>query len=132
MRVRHVAAHGVPFVPVHTSLTLLEIDRVRRQVPVRNRVAVGVEVEPFLPHGRRRQDERPERRIERRTLGVVPSEEQGDLERETPGAVLLDGVDIGIVGDAGRWERTIGSSTLTTATPRSAVRSSQMRALARS
>ena len=46
-------------------IPLLEIHRVRRQVPVHHRMAVGVEVEAFLPDRSARQHEGPERRIER-------------------------------------------------------------------
>ncbi len=49
------------------ALALLHVHRVARQVPVDDRVAVGVEVQPFLADGRRGEDERPERRVEGRT-----------------------------------------------------------------
>jgi hypothetical protein len=45
---------------MHPALALLQVDRVRGQVPVDHRVTVGVEVEPLLSDGGRRQDERPE------------------------------------------------------------------------
>src|SRR5690606_1975027 len=57
-------------------LALLKINRVRRQIPVHDRMAVVMEVEAFLPNGRAGQDERPEWRVEGRpyltgTVSVV-------------------------------------------------------------
>ena len=39
-----VLSHRVSLVSMHSSLTLLKVDRVRREVPVDDRVAVGVEI----------------------------------------------------------------------------------------
>jgi hypothetical protein len=64
MRQSDVLTHCVPLEAVHAALALLQIDGVRRQVPVHDRVAVVVKVEPLLPHGRRRYDEGPKRRVE--------------------------------------------------------------------
>ena len=46
------------------ALTLLQIDRIGREVPVVNDMAVGMEVQPFLPDRRCGKDERPKGRIE--------------------------------------------------------------------
>src|SRR5665647_2957665 len=43
-----VLAHRVTLVAVHAPLALLEVDRVRRQVPVHDGVTVKVEVETLL------------------------------------------------------------------------------------
>jgi hypothetical protein len=48
MRLRHFRAHGVPFIPVDTTLAMLKIDGVARKVPVNEGVAVLVEVQAFL------------------------------------------------------------------------------------
>ena len=61
---RHVLADRVALVAVDPSLALLEVDRIVREIPVDDDVAVGVEVEPFLPDRRADQDERPIRRVE--------------------------------------------------------------------
>ena len=45
---RGIAPDRVALETVDASLALLEIDRVRRQVPVDDRMAVEVEVEPLL------------------------------------------------------------------------------------
>ena len=60
-------------VAVHAALALLEVDRVVRQIPVVDTMAVGMEVEPFLPDRRGCQYERPERRVE----GVAHAAEAG-------------------------------------------------------
>src|SRR4051812_43712710 len=57
---REVLAHGMPLVAMHTTLSLLEIDRVRWKVPVDHCVAVWMEIQAFLPNGRRGEDEGPE------------------------------------------------------------------------
>ena len=46
---RHVLADRVAFVAVDAAFALLEVDRVVRQIPVDDDVAVGVEVESLLP-----------------------------------------------------------------------------------
>ena len=60
-----VLADGVVLVPVHPPLALLHVHRVGRQVPVDDRVAVVVEVQPLLADRGSRQHERPERGVER-------------------------------------------------------------------
>ena len=47
-----------------SSLALFEVDRVGRQVPVHDDVAVRMEVEALLADGRADEGERPERRVE--------------------------------------------------------------------
>jgi hypothetical protein len=50
----------VSFVAVDSALTLFEVNGVRWQIPVDDRVAVLVEVEAFLTDRCGREDERPE------------------------------------------------------------------------
>ena len=74
---RHVLADRVAFVAVDAPFALLEVDRVVREVPVDDDVAVGVEVEALLPDRGADQDERPVRRVEplaqlRRARGLSP------------------------------------------------------------
>ena len=58
---------------VHPALALFEVDRVRGQVPVHDRVAPPVEVDALLPDAGRREHERPERAVERvADLGRTP------------------------------------------------------------
>ena len=64
MLCRHVLAHGVALVAVNAAFALLEVYGIRRQVPVHNRVAVGVEVQAFLADGSGRKDKGPEGRVE--------------------------------------------------------------------
>src|SRR6185295_10681810 len=52
------------FEPVNAALTLLEVDGVGREVPMRDRVAVQVKVESLLPNRRCGQHEGPERAVE--------------------------------------------------------------------
>ena len=40
----------MPLIAVHAPLALLQVNRVARQVPMDDRVAVVVEVETFLTH----------------------------------------------------------------------------------
>ncbi len=61
---RDILADSVPLVPVDAAFSLFKINWVRRQIPMHDRVAVVMEVEPLLPHGRAGQDERPEGRVE--------------------------------------------------------------------
>jgi hypothetical protein len=46
--VRDILPQCVPLVPMDTTFSLLKIHRVRRQIPMHNRVAIGMEVQPFL------------------------------------------------------------------------------------
>ena len=59
-----VAPHGVVLEAVHAPLPLLQINRVVRQVPVDDGMAVEVEVEALLTDRSAREHEWPERRIE--------------------------------------------------------------------
>ena len=61
----HILAHGVALVAVDAAFTLLEVHGVRRQIPVHDRVAVGVEVQAFLADGSGRKDAGPEGGINR-------------------------------------------------------------------
>ena len=45
-----VLANRMPLVPVHASLSLLQVNRVRGQVPMHHRMTVEVEVQPLLSH----------------------------------------------------------------------------------
>src|SRR4051794_9170594 len=60
----HVLANRVALVAVNSTFALLEVDRVVRQVPVDDDVAVGVEVESLLPDRGADEDERPIRGVE--------------------------------------------------------------------
>ena len=64
MGMRDVPPHRVALEAMDPPLALLQVHRVRRQVPVHDGMAVGMEVEPLLPHRGGGQDERPERRVE--------------------------------------------------------------------
>lgn len=48
------------FVTVDAAFALLHVDRITRQVPVDDAVAIWMEIQPFLPDGCRRQNERLE------------------------------------------------------------------------
>src|SRR5262245_58632289 len=50
---------------MHSSFALLQVHRVRRQIPVNGRVAVGVKSESFLSQRRSSQDKWPEGGVER-------------------------------------------------------------------
>lgn len=67
MPVSDVAADGQTAIAIHSALALLEVHWVRRRVPVDDRAAPPVEVDPFLAHARSRQNPRPERAVECRT-----------------------------------------------------------------
>jgi hypothetical protein len=56
---RDVLPYRVSLVAVYPSLPLFQIDGIGRQIPVIDGMAVGMEVEPLLPDGRRGEDERP-------------------------------------------------------------------------
>src|SRR5450759_4858334 len=47
----YVLANGMSFVAMHAAFSLLQINRVGREVPVDHGVAILVEVQPFLTHG---------------------------------------------------------------------------------
>jgi hypothetical protein len=68
----NVLADRVALVAVNTAFTLLQIDRIGRKVPVDDGVAILMEVEAFLADRCRRQNERPERRVEGRPNGSRP------------------------------------------------------------
>ena len=59
----HVAANCVVLKAVNPSLSLLEVDRIRRQVPVDDRMAVEVKIKALLPDRGGGEDEWPERRV---------------------------------------------------------------------
>src|SRR5215211_263547 len=85
---------------MHTAFALLQVNRVRREVPVHDGVAVGVEVQTLLPDGSRREYEGPERRVKglaqlprARDLGAVVGPFLPEAEREVaphPVTVELD------------------------------------------
>lgn len=54
---RNVLADGVTGEPIDPALPLLEVNRVRRKVPVDDGVAPPVEVDPFLPDAGRSEHE---------------------------------------------------------------------------
>ena len=81
----HVFSHSVPLVPVDAAFALLELDCVRRQVPVHDGVAVGVVVQPLMADGREREDEAPEGGVE--GLAHLP------LARTRPAVVTLLGAE---------------------------------------
>jgi type I restriction enzyme M protein len=58
---RNVFPDGVSFVAIYPALALLQVHGVRRQVPVRDSVAVVMKIEALLPHRGRDKHERPER-----------------------------------------------------------------------
>jgi hypothetical protein len=49
--VGEIFPHGMSLVTVHAAFALLQVHGVRGQIPVDDRVAVRVEVQPFLPDG---------------------------------------------------------------------------------
>src|SRR5215216_884296 len=65
MSLRQILAHSVTLVPVNASFTLLEIDRIRRQIPVHNGMAVMMKIQTFLAHRCCCQYEGPKWRVER-------------------------------------------------------------------
>ena len=66
VRSRHVLSDRVPLVAIHPPLTLLEVNRVAREVPMDNRMAPPVEVDSFLAYRGGREHEGPERRVKGR------------------------------------------------------------------
>ena len=61
---RHVLADCVALIAVDPSFALLKVNRIGGEIPVDDDVAVGVEVEAFLPDRRADQDEWPIRGVE--------------------------------------------------------------------
>ena len=61
----NILADGVALEAVDPTFALFEVDGVAGKIPVDDGVAERVEVESFLAIGCRRQDERPERGVER-------------------------------------------------------------------
>ena len=62
---RHVLADRVPLVAIHTALALFEVDGVGGKVPMHDGVTPPVEIDAFLAYGSGRENEWPERRVER-------------------------------------------------------------------
>ena len=60
---RDVEANCMAFVAMHASFALFQVDRIARQIPVVEPMAVRMEVESFLSDRCGRQHERPERRV---------------------------------------------------------------------
>ena len=65
MRCGDIEAYRMSFEPVHAPLALLEVDRIARQIPMVDSVAVRVKVEPLLTDRCRGKDEGTEGRVER-------------------------------------------------------------------
>src|SRR5690349_4775741 len=61
---RHRTPDCQPVAAIDPALALLEIDRIRRQVPVNDVAAIEMEIEPLLSNRRGTEDEGPERRVE--------------------------------------------------------------------
>src|SRR5271167_4399674 len=61
---RHILSHRVALIAMNASFALLQVHGVAWQIPMNNRMAVGMEIQPFLADGSCRKDERPERRVE--------------------------------------------------------------------
>ena len=67
-----VAANRVTLVSMDTTLALLEVNGIGREVPMHHRTAPQVEVQPLLTDRSRGQYERPERRVEGDRHGAYP------------------------------------------------------------
>ena len=111
---RDVLAHGVALVAVHPAFALLEVDGVRWQVPVHDRMAVGVEVQPLLANRRGREDEGPEWGVERLShlsLARARRAVVALLRAETHGEVVAQAavLDPGTVSSVDRSSSTRGA-----------------------
>ena len=60
-----VLADEMALETVDAALALLQIDGIRRQIPMHERMAIGMEIEPLLPDRSRGKNEGTEGRIER-------------------------------------------------------------------
>src|SRR4051812_3974859 len=65
MRSGEALPHGMALIALNAALSLLELDGARRDVPVNDRAAVSVEVQPLLTDRRRHENPGPERTVER-------------------------------------------------------------------
>src|SRR2546430_13186152 len=64
MTVGDVAPDGVAAITVYATLTLLEVHRIGRRIPVHHRVAPPMEIDALLADAGGCEDERPERAVE--------------------------------------------------------------------
>src|SRR5690606_12032397 len=62
----NILANSVPLKPMYSALSLFEVDGIRWQVPVRDGMAVVMEIKALLPDRGGNQHKRPEWRVERR------------------------------------------------------------------
>ena len=104
---RDVLADRVTLVAIHATLALLEVDGVAREIPVDDRVAPPVEVDPLLSDGGGRQHERPERRVEGRPdlreagliLGVARAAEAQRVPARERDSLAVEVIDVGCTVD---------------------------------
>jgi len=98
-----------------SPLTLLEINGVRRQVPMDHRMAVGMKVQTFLANGGSSEHKWPEGRVERlanlvtpsgplRAIALIALETQREPSSE-PAAFHIDGSSGGGHSDVVRGQR---------------------------
>ncbi|MNV90017.1 hypothetical protein D3C71_1843580 [compost metagenome] len=64
MRTSDVFSDGISLVAMYSTFSLFHVNGVGGEIPMDNGVTPWVEIEPFLSNGRRRQIERPKRRVE--------------------------------------------------------------------
>lgn len=68
---RNVFTDSVPFIAMDSTLALLQIDRVGRQIPVGYGMTVMMKIEALLTHGCCHENERPKGRIECRPYALL-------------------------------------------------------------